>query len=147
MAAGAGETAVFYIPPVPNWIFAAIAIPPALWALWRGGAAERAVALILLFDLANNSVAALAWTRGAVLDTVALAVCLACVLLGRSYWTVWAAASAMLALATDVLAVVPGLSFWTYASAQRAWFVVLVGSLIAGLVAGRAAPGPRPGRA
>jgi hypothetical protein len=144
---GAGETAVFHIPAIPNWVVVFIALPPALVALWRGGAAERAVALILLFDIANNRIDALAWTRGAVLDAVALPVCLACVLLSRRYWTVWAAASALLSVATDILDVVAGLSFWTYASAQRAWYLVLVGSLTVGLVMDPGLSARRRGRA
>jgi hypothetical protein len=135
---------VFHIPAIPNWVLPAIALPVVLAAFWRGGAAERAVALILLLDMANDRIEALAWTKGAVLDLMALPVCLACVLLSRRYWTVWAAASALLSVATDLLYVFPGLSFWTYASAQRAWFFVLVGSLVAGLVTRAAGPAPPP---
>jgi hypothetical protein len=75
---------------------------------------------------------------------VARLVCLACVLRSQRCWTVWAAASAVLSLATDILDVVAGLGFWTYASAQRAWCFVLAGLLIASLVT--APPRPRSGR-
>jgi hypothetical protein len=68
-----------------------------------------------------------------------VAVALIAVLAGRAYWTIWAAAAALLGAVTDVLRATLGLDPWAFYSAQIAWFVVLCASILTG-----ALPSGRP---
>ena len=123
-----------HIGEIPWWLVMLCAAAAGAAGLWRGGRAGAAVGLALSMQFVIDWVTPgvnpswLAVTE----DLVTLAICLALVLTGRNYWTVWAAATQVLSVVTQVLKVVPGLTGWSYYSAQRAWFIVLIASLLLG---------------
>jgi hypothetical protein len=122
----------FYIDKVPEWVHAAAGVAVVVTALWRGGREERVGALVIAFQFSNENVAALRWTIGLPTDVASLAVFLWLVLRGARYWTVWAAASVVLSLATHALHAVLDMGLWAYLSAQVAWSYVLMGALLVG---------------
>lgn len=111
-----------------TWTLAAIAA-----GRWRGGFAGRVVAAILAIQLARGTFWDIPFAQTVAADLLTLAVCLALVLRGCRWWTVWAAASALLSVCTDVLRIaIPGLTPWAFYSAQVAWFHVLGAALLGG---------------
>lgn len=140
-----------HIAEIPNWVTWTLALAAAAAGFWRGGNDGRVVAVLVLGQLW------LGWVVrpllsietghliGAFVDAATLAACLVLVLRGRNYWTVWAAASATLSIATLGLRSVADLSIWAYFSAQLTWYYVLAGSLLVGsLTRRRPAPGSNP---
>jgi hypothetical protein len=128
-----------HIGEIPYGLVTAFALTGAAIGLWRGGRDGAVVAVVILAQ------AALGWAfdwpplRGTLVDVATLAVCLTLVLRGRSYWTIWAAASGLLSVLTQLFWIVPGISLWAFYSAQQAWYLVLIGTLIVGsLLAPRA---------
>lgn len=121
-----------YIDAIPEWVHASAAVVVVGAALWRGGREERLGALVVAFQFINGHVSALRWTIGAPTDLASLAVFLWLVLRRARYWTVWAAASAVLSLATHALHAVLDMGLWAYLSAEVAWSYVLVGAVLIG---------------
>jgi hypothetical protein len=107
-------------------------------AAWRGGPTERRFAAVQLTFVLDPDFAfwraPLAW-HGAPADVIVLAAGLTCVIRGRSYWTIWACAVAVLNIVSDIIyAVVPGVSLWAYLSAELVYsyamtLIVLWGSI------------------
>jgi hypothetical protein len=130
-----------HIGEIPYWLVTTFAVSGAVVGVWRGGRDGAVVGAVVLCQ------AALGWTfewpplRGTPVDIVTLLVCLALVLRGRNYWTVWAAASALLSVLTQLFWVVPGISLWAFYSAQQAWYLVLIGAVMLGSLLS-----PRAGR-
>lgn len=122
-----------YIPEIPFSLITAFALVSAAVAAWRGGPDAMLVAGVFLVQVA------LPWLPGQLPiwvlvteDVVTLAICLGLVLVGRHAWTIFAAASQVLSLATQALHATIGLSAWSYYSAQITWLLVLIGSVLVG---------------
>ena len=111
-------------------------------AVLRGGWAERTLAALIAWQAVNGFIPPLRWTLGWPTDLVTFAVCVALVLRSRRYWTIWAAASALLMLVTDLLRVAADLTPWSYGSAKLAWSYAMTASLLIGAV--RIRPAMRP---
>lgn len=122
----------FYIPEIPAQATFAWALTAVVVGWWRGGSDGRTVAAIVLVQTLNGWLFSIHVLYGFATDTITLAICLALVLRGRNYWTIWAAASPVLSLATDVVQVAMGYKSWGYYSAQLTWFYVLAGALLIG---------------
>jgi hypothetical protein len=79
-------------------------------------------------------------------DAVEFLACLACIVSGGGYWTIWAAAALLLSLATDALMLAqPDIGAWAYVSAEWVWFYIATIALLWGaLTRGRRGPAPAP---
>jgi len=123
-----------YVIELPFWAVTVYASVAAAAGISRGGRDGVVVALIVLVQLA------IAWALPGVnphwlaltLDLVGLVILLALVLTGRNYWTIVAAATAVLAVTTHGLRVTVDLTEWGYYSAQRAWALLLDTALLVG---------------
>lgn len=121
------------------WTLAAVAA-----GVWRGGTAGRIISAILIGQLFRSTFWDVSFFETLIVDTLTLAICLALVLYGRSYWTIWAAASAFLSVVTNGLRIaIPDLTPWSYYSAQVALFLALGGIVFVGPLL---SPGQRPAR-
>lgn len=137
----------FYIDKIPYPVITAFGLIAAAAGFWRGGRDGTVVAVVVLVQIA------LAWSidgffpvlLAVALDAVTLAICFALVLTGRNHWTIVAAATQVLSVATQSLRFTIGLTTWGYYSAQTAWFLVLIASLLVGsvLTPGQARGAPR----
>lgn len=121
-----------YIDKIPDWVTTSAGVVAVGAALWRGGREERIGALVVAFQLSNQYIAALRWTSGPPTDIASLAILLWLLLSSGRYWIVWAAASAVLSVATYVLNAVLDIGLWAYLSAQIAWSYVLICALLVG---------------
>jgi hypothetical protein len=124
----------FYIDEIPYPLITAFGLIAAAAGFWRGGRDGAVVALVVVGQLA------LSWASdepivgwlSVTTDIVTLAVCLALVLTGRSHWMIVATASPVLSIVTQALRYMGGITTWAYYSAQTAWFLVLLASLLIG---------------
>ena len=138
-----------YIGRIPDEVFLVLIFAAVAAGLWRGGRDGTVMAFVLLvhFGLAWGIEGMMPRWLAVTEDLATLAVCLALVLSGRSYWTIAAAASQVLTATTHVLWFTIGLTPWAYYSAQRAWFLTLIGAVAIGSLLTPAAPsGPSPVR-
>lgn len=121
-----------YIQEVPDPVTYGLYSLSVVLAAWRGRVEERVLAAFIAWQALNGFLPGAEWTHGWPTDLVTFAACIALVLYGGRYWTIWAAAAALLGLVTDVLRVMPGLSSWSYASAKLVWSYVMTAALIYG---------------
>jgi len=133
---------------IPLWALVAYGVVVGLFALWRGGWSERAVAAALLVEfILEPRLVFLSWRLPSWFipgwDVVILATCVACALRGRRYWTIAASSFALLEVVTTLLRFVPGVGTWAYMSAERVWTILLVATLAVGAGAAGYRP-PRP---
>jgi hypothetical protein len=133
----------FKLPVLDPWVTYAITALVLVVVVWRGQREERVGALVVALQAYNHEIDALRWTSGLPSDLIALAVFLWLALRGARYWTLWATGSVVLSLLTHVLRALVDLDRWTYATAQMAWFYVLLGSLLVGSLR-RRRPGGAP---
>ena len=114
---------------IPSWIDYALACAATLLALWQGGWRERAIAgaqqvlVVLAFNVCGTW-ACPDW-RPLAGDAALFAVCLACALRGRRYWTIPASSFALLSVVSDLMARGAGSAFWTSAASGRVWSYLL----------------------
>jgi len=121
---------------IPSWVTISWVTGVCLFALWKGGPHERAVAAILQAVLINGFGSICRPIQGLPADLVLLAVCLACALRSRSYWTIWASAAYLLSVITDIVYLTnPQISRWTYLSAGLVWGYTLTAALLLGTLA------------
>jgi hypothetical protein len=126
-----------YIKEIPYWVVGALTVASAIVGVWRGGRdgavlglmalAQFAIALILIDPLPL-------WLQVGE-DVVGVLLAIALVLTGRNAWTIVAAATQVLAMATQALRFTVGLTIWEYYSAQQVWFLLLVLSVLVGSLA------------
>jgi hypothetical protein len=123
----------FYIPRLDPRVLWTLSLIAAFVGVWRGGWEGRVLGVMLaalttmavLFDLKSV-------VTNLLLDSAALAVCLAVTLRSRSYWTVWVTAAQVLMVVTGLLAIALGLDQWAHLSAQVAWSYVFSTALLVG---------------
>jgi hypothetical protein len=122
---------------IPHQVFGLLIGASVGVGFWRGGREGAVLGLTVLAQLAlawglfGLGISRPVWSSPAV-DLATLAICVVIVLRSRNYWTVWAAASPLLALATLVLQAAVDFTPWAYLSAQRAWTLLFVAAVIAG---------------
>ena len=135
-----------HIPNIPHYVSLAASAVVFAAAVWRGGPHERLMASLQLW----SCICARWWvwmplSVGLPYDLVALTVCLACTLRSRSYWTVWASASLLLAVTSGFITLLnPHLTRWAYLSAARVFDYALDTAILCGALSRRrTARGPR----
>jgi hypothetical protein len=131
-----------YIGRIPDVVFPILIAVAAATAFWRGGRDGAVVSISLIVQEAvvlGIEGPTPPWLAFSV-DLATLAICLALVLTGRNHWTIVAAASQLLTIATYGLNRIVELTPWSYYSAQRAWTLLLIASLLVGSLLSK----PRP---
>lgn len=129
-----------HLEEIPYPVITAVGVAGAGLGLWRGGPDGRIVASIILFELLmgwlfeNNQALSIAQ------DLAGTTITLTLVLRGRNYWTIWAAATQVLSVATQGLRLIPTISPWSYYSAQITWFLVLIATVAVGALLPRRRP-------
>jgi hypothetical protein len=121
---------------IPNWANTSYGVVVPLFALWRGGWRERAVAAPILVEYVVESSLLLNWPAPEWLDMswdgLILLACVAGALRSTRYWTIVASSFAVLQLVTHFLQFAPGVGLWAYMSAQRVWGILLTTTLLVG---------------
>jgi hypothetical protein len=132
-----------YIEPIPRWIVLGALTAAIVTANLRGGLHARIVAAVLTGYVILDFAHIYDPLSGLPATATGFAICLAVTLKARRYWTVWAAASQLLTVATDILRPLAPLGDWAYYSAQLAWGFVLVAALVFGSLTDRETPPPK----
>lgn len=109
--------------------------------IWRGGAAERAVGGMLVLSLLIGGTALHTPTRTLILDVATVAVCMVCVLRASAWWTVWAAAFALLGLIGQALKATHLSTLWSFRYSQNLWAALLTVSVLVGALTRQRPPG------
>ena len=121
-----------YIEALPRWLVLGLGAVVIVFANLRGGQDVRVVAAVItmyvVFDFAHLYDPFVGMPN----VLVAFAACLGCALTSRRWWTIWAAASALLAWVTEVLWAARAITEWAYYSAQVTWFMVLLAAVVVG---------------
>lgn len=131
------------IEPIPPWVTLGAATVAIIVANLRGSYGVRVVAAVVTVYVAIDFAHLYAPLSGLPMLVAGFVTCVGCALRSNHYWAVWAAAAAMLSLATKVLRMWLGLGDWAYYPAMAVWFYVLLAALMVGALTSPAPADPR----